>query len=78
MYTPGNPSFTNIKVGFKGVKFVLACFRDVNKLFIATYIEPCHSKTCLWAYADSEGPDQTAHAQSDPGLRCPLIDYNEA
>ena len=23
-------------------------------------------------YADSEGPDQTAHAQSDQGLRCPL------
>ena len=23
-------------------------------------------------YADSEGPDQTAHAQSDLGLRCPL------
>ena len=24
------------------------------------------------ANADSEGPDQTAHAQSDQGLHCPL------
>ena len=21
-------------------------------------IRPCHAKTCLWAYADSEGPDR--------------------
>ena len=24
---------------------------------------------------DNGGPDQTAHAQSDPGLRCPLKFY---
>ena len=27
---------------------------------------------CLWAYADSEWPDQTA--QSDQGLHCPLTE----
>ena len=26
------------------------------------------------SYADCEGPDQTAHAQSDLDLRCPLIE----
>ena len=31
-----------------------------------------HAKTCLRAYADNEGPDQTAHPQSDQGLHCPL------
>ena len=25
---------------------------------------PCHAKTCLRAYANSEGPDQTAHPRS--------------
>ena len=42
---------------------------------------PRHTKTCLRAYAGSEGPDQIAHprsdcadAQSDLGLRCPLIE----
>ena len=25
---------------------------------------PQHVKTCLWAYADSEGPDQPAHSRS--------------
>ena len=25
---------------------------------------PYHAKTCLRAYADSEGPDQTAHPRS--------------
>ena len=34
MYTPVNPSFTlrfyNIKVGFKGVKIISACFRDLQ------------------------------------------------
>ena len=28
MYTPVNPSFTYIKVGFKGVKIIQARFRD--------------------------------------------------
>ena len=28
MYTPVNPSFYYIKVWFKGVKIILACFRD--------------------------------------------------
>ena len=31
MYTPVNPSFY-IKVRFKGVKIIQACFRDVNDL----------------------------------------------
>ena len=33
-------------------------------------------KNNIIAYTDSEGPDQTArYAQSDLGLRCPLIHY---
>ena len=28
MYTPVNPSFDYIKVGFRGVKNIKACFRD--------------------------------------------------
>ena len=28
----------------------------------------------LEAYADSEGPDQPVHRQSDQGLPCPLTD----
>ena len=27
-------------------------------------IGPHHTKPCLWAYADSEGPEQPAHPQS--------------
>ena len=30
-----------------------------------------HAKTCLRAYADSEGPDQPAHP-ADQGFHCPL------
>ena len=29
MYTPLNPKFYCIRVGFKGVKTIYACFRDV-------------------------------------------------
>ena len=29
MFTPVNPSFTHINVGFKGVTIIYACFRDV-------------------------------------------------
>ena len=29
MYTPLNPSFNIKKMGFKGVKIIQACFRDV-------------------------------------------------
>ena len=32
----------------------------------------CNIKKALIADAGYEGPDQTAHAQSDQGLRCPL------
>ena len=32
------------------------------------------AKMCLRAYADSEGPDQSAHPWSDQGLRCPLTE----
>ena len=32
-----------------------------------------HAKKCLREYADSEGPDQSAH-QSDQGLCCPLTE----
>ena len=28
------------------------------------YYGPRHAKTCLWVYADSEGPDQPAHLRS--------------
>ena len=28
----------------------------------------------LTPYVDNEGPDQTAHAQSDQGLHCPLTE----
>ena len=38
----------------------------------------CHAKTCLWAYADSEGPDQPASAQSDQGLHYPLTESSDA
>ena len=31
-------------------------------------------KCILYVYADNEAPDQTAHAQSDQVLRCPLSD----
>ena len=27
-------------------------------------IRPCHAKTCLRLYAESEGPDQPAHPRS--------------
>ena len=33
-------------------------------LHIASPGGPRHAKTCLRAYADSEGPDQTAHPRS--------------
>ena len=39
---------------------------------------------CLRAYADSEGPDQPVHAQSDQDLLClrtvslGTVEYNEA
>ena len=29
---------------------------------------PCHAKTYIQAYADSEGPDQSAQPQSDQGF----------
>ena len=32
-----------------------------------------HVKTCLQAYADSEGPDNCASVQSNQGLCCLLI-----
>ena len=33
-----------------------------------------HAKTCLWAYVDSEGPDQPAYLQSDEVLHRLLED----
>ena len=33
-----------------------------------------HEKWGFIAYTDNEGPDQTAHAQSDQGLHCPLLE----
>ena len=30
MYTPCKPQFYYIKVGFKGIKLIWACFRDVD------------------------------------------------
>ena len=35
---------------------------------------PRHAETHFRAYADSDGPDQTAYAQSDQGLRCPVTE----
>ena len=35
---------------------------------------PRHSKTYIWAYADSEGLDQPANPQSDQGVPCPLTE----
>ena len=34
MYTPVNP-FYYIKVGFKGVSIIQACFRDVEMFFVS-------------------------------------------
>ena len=31
------------------------------KLYVLPLFVLCHAKMCLWADADSEGPDQTAH-----------------
>ena len=33
-----------------------------------------HAKAWFWAYADSGGPDQPKHWQSDQGLHCPLTE----
>ena len=30
--------------------------------------------SAFWANADSQGPDQPAHAQADLGLGCPLTE----
>ena len=35
-----------------------------TKTAAVTLSGPCYAKTCLWAYADSEGPDQPAHPRS--------------
>ena len=59
MYTPVNPSFFYIKVGFKGIKFIKACFRDgernlmrVNliriKLIRIKYIVWMRPLTLMW------------------------------
>ena len=31
-------------------------------------------RTCLWAYVDSDGPDQPVHPHTDQRLHCPLIE----
>ena len=33
-----------------------------------------HEEQTLMVSLGNEGPDQTAHAQSDQGLRCPFTD----
>ena len=38
MYTPVNP-FYYIKVGFKGVKIIQACFRDASLFFLFGSLE---------------------------------------
>ena len=45
MYGPSKPKFYYIKVGFKGVKIIYACFRDVN-------IEGDTSWACTSAQSD--------------------------
>ena len=46
MYTPVNPSFFYIKVVFKGVNIIQACFRDaflnVQIYFLRILIRPQH------------------------------------
>ena len=37
-------------------------------------VGPRHSKTYFQSYADSKSPDQSAHAQSDQSIRCPLTE----
>ena len=34
-----------------------------DQSLLCTY-GPCHAKTCPWTYADSEGPDHSAHPYS--------------
>ena len=66
---PCKPEFYYIKVGFKGVKIISACFHDDN-IFICKVIifGRRHAKVCFRAYADREGPDQSVHPRSGPGL----------
>ena len=42
MHTPVNPSFYYIKVGFKGVKIIYACFRDGILRKIAKFLIRLH------------------------------------
>ena len=41
---------------------------------MAVIYRPCHAKTCLRPYADSQSPDQCTSAQSDQGLHIPRTD----
>ena len=36
---------------------------NVEQVYFLKF-RPRHAKKCLWAYADSEGPDQPAHVRS--------------
>ena len=62
---PCKPQFYYIKVGFKGVKTICAYFIDhVLQKLPWLIIGQRYAKTCLWAYAGSEGPDKPAHPRS--------------
>ena len=49
------------------------CSFKFSIMFYKTNKPPCEEKDCM-AYADSEGPDQTVHMQSDQGLHCLLTE----
>ena len=51
---PCKPQFYYIKVGFKGVKIIQACFRDENGM-CAQWV----AKDQCFLHADSEDSDQT-------------------
>ena len=49
-------------------------------MFTLTHLgitESLREERGLIAYADNEGPDQTAHAQSDQGLQEPLAEHSD-
>ena len=72
---PCKPLFYYIKVGFKGVKIIYACFRDDLPVWLIMdeSFQPCRAKR---TFANGVERDETAqHVPSHQDLQCLLFYY---
>ena len=72
-------SFCPLRILYNSKFIIVATFSGTNAV-VVTRVHcigtngPRRAKTCLWDYADSKGPDQPAHLQSNQGLYYPLTE----